>query len=279
MKPLAPRTVGGQTNIAPINAQVNVAVLEEKKGTPGALVGRDITADEKKSTGQVLSRETAPKITQVGVYHKDKATSPAMQLLNKGFEADKAGNYKSAQKSYTAAFGALREQAIKQLGPQLEKAGFDQAWLQSNDNAAVWSSMAREGHFDAAPDIKNAMKMYLNRNGLAIKHEAGDAKTEKSPDQRAMTYGDAMMFCTMATQIDPNYGPAHYNLACIALKGSEAGLRGFENAKGEALKELGEAIKDKGFDFKKLAREQDTDWNAMRMTSPQFREMVGLSAL
>ena len=93
MKPLALRTVGGQTNIAPINAQVNVAVLEEKKGTPGALVGRDITADEKKSTGQVLSRETAPKITQVGVYHKDKATSPAMQLLNKGFEADKAGKF------------------------------------------------------------------------------------------------------------------------------------------------------------------------------------------
>jgi hypothetical protein len=225
-------------------------------------------AAEKRVLGQVGNQETVPQRTIVGVYHKgQKPTSNSQQMLARGFEADKAGNHDKALRDYELAFAFLRQEVVGKFGKELQARGVDADWLLLNDNPVVFKSVLREaGIFESSTETRDTFKMYLNRTGLAIKHKTAAEKPEKAREE----YGFASMMIEMALELDPKYGAAHYNNACIALVGfGETGL---------ALDGLERAIADPSFDFKKLARENDTDWNGIR-NDPRFRQLVGLPSI
>jgi hypothetical protein len=215
-------------------------------------------------------REKVPTTTVIGRVHSgERPESPAGQLLDKGFAADgMPGGHEKALRLYRDAFEAFRDEVLAAHGAKLVEAGVDAQRLLAIDDPIRFCIVARPV-IEADAEFSTLAKKLLNRTGLALKHRA-DALAAKSPTEAIEEYTMAMIHCQQATHIDPGYGAAHYNMACIHW-------RGFGDA-NSALDALKTAIADKSYDFAKQAREKDTDWNPMR-NDPEFRNLVGLPKL
>ena len=165
-------------------------------------------------------------------------------------------------RDYGKAAEALQGEIIERHRPLLSAAGVDLAWFKGNaDLLALHRALRDSGILDVDPEAKTTLKKLLNRTGLALKHQADQ---HGAPED----YANALRYCQKAIEVDPSYGAAHYNEACIMLKLGRT---------GPALASLATAIQDSSFDFKKQAREKDVDWNVLRLDNASFRQLVGLS--
>jgi tetratricopeptide (TPR) repeat protein len=267
--PLGPSAPVGQ----PPRAEAFDAKQKLEAGAPGPLRqaparGAELSRAQAATIGSVANKETVPTRTLVGVYHKgERAGSESARLLDRGFAADTAGQPDRALRDYELAFGVFRVEVSSKHGERLRAKGIDpDAFLMKDNPVSVKILLDRSGMLDEVPALRNTLKKYFNRGALATKHVV-----DRMPDRDAAAtkneYGHAALLSEVALSLDPGYGAAHYNMACVAL-------RGFGDV-DEALASLERAIADRSFDFKKLAREGDTDWNGLR-DDARFRALVGL---
>jgi tetratricopeptide (TPR) repeat protein len=226
------------------------------------------TAASRKTVGSVPSTEQLPTIAVVGKYPSARSSSPASQLLDRGFAMDQAKQPGKALEQYAKAGVALRRELGAALGDKLTATGLSPAQLQAlpaHAEPMIVGHLVRSGLFaDLPAALRETTLKYFNRAGLAQKH-AGDA-------------GLAAVYCSQALELSPKYGPAHYNMACATTQMEDAnGPTDVKARIEEALHHLASALaSDKPF-FTQLAL-SDPDWNTLR-SDARFRALVGLPAL
>lgn len=89
------------------------------------------TAASRKTVGSVASTEQLPTIAVVGKYPSARSSSPASQLLDKGFAMDQAKQPGKALEQYAKAGVALRRELGAALGHKLTATGLSPAQLQA----------------------------------------------------------------------------------------------------------------------------------------------------
>lgn len=203
---------------------------------------------------RVTSKSPPPTLVSIAKYPSPKLGSEAERLLEMGFSADQLpGGDERALAAYSKASVALRRELARALGDRwLSKAGLsEEGLLAMDDDAKLKAMLELTGAFSSLgkPEQQLVLK-YYNRMGLALRH---------SEDQDG-----ALLYVSMALQLDPSYAPAHYNLAAMQL-----GL----GDRGDSLASLAEAVRlDPAF-MKRQAL-KDPDLNPLR-DDPSFWALLG----
>ncbi len=201
-----------------------------------------------------VDRGHPPTLVSVAKYPSIKVGSSAERLLEMGFAADQLpGGDEKALIAYGKAIVALRSELASTLGePWLHSVGLStEALSGAMDNDAKLKAMLDlTGAFALLGKAEQQLVLkYYNRMGLALRH-GGD-------------HDGALLYLSMAHELDPSYAPAHYNLACVQL-----GL----GDPAEALGSLREAVRlDPAFMKRQALR--DPDLNPLRDT-PAFWSLL-----
>lgn len=201
-----------------------------------------------------VDRGHPPTLVSVAKYPSIKVGSSAERLLEMGFAADQLpGGDEKALIAYEKAGLALRSELASTLGePWLRSVGLGTEALLAMDNDAKLKAMLNlTGAFATLGKAEQQLVLkYYNRMGLALRH-GGD-------------HDGALLYLSMAHELDPSYAPAHYNLACVQLGLGET---------TEAMGSLQEAVRlDPAFMKRQALR--DPDLNPLR-DAPAFWSLLG----
>lgn len=203
---------------------------------------------------RVTNRSPPPTLVSVAKYPSLKLGSEAERLLDMGFAADQLpGGDERALAAYGKAGGALRRELASALGDRwLSSAGLSREALLAMDNdAKLHATLGLSGAFAALGKAEQQLVLkYYNRMGLALRH---------GEDREG-----ALLYVSMALQLDPGYAPAHYNLAAMQLVLGD---------RAEALASLAEALRLDP-EFMKRQALKDPDLNPLR-DDPAFWTLVG----
>lgn len=281
-------------------------VVQTAPAQVGSLNGPSLpTASAMAAIGQVVSREASPpERTIVANFHQGKKptgspeTRQTLRYLTAGFEADKMGNSKKALAEYEKGFGALQKAFVGAFDAELraDACPVDKVAKSQNDlGVFAWLALAQgvrsirlrwltkaDPAFQS-DQVKNEVVdlslMYLNRKGLALKHQADAARNGGDFDKALKGYEEASKYFFGAHEVDPNYGPAVYNIAANIKCKADVSWHNQEQTTNTALNWLERALPlgNGKVDFAVLAK-QDTDWNNLR-TDSRFRGLVGLPEL
>ena len=262
------QTHGQSAELAPLGGAKEARPVESAPQPKAPAEAQLPTAASQKMVGAIASKEQLPTVAVVGKYPSARSSSPTSQLLDKGFAMDQAKQPGKALEQYEKAGVALRRELGAALGEKLTATGLSPAQLQAlpaHAEPMIVGHLVRSGLFAELPAaLQETTLKYFNRAGLAHKH-AGDP-------------GMAAVYCSQALELSPEYGPAHYNMACATTQMESAnGPTDVKARTKEALDHLESALaSDKPF-FTQLAL-SDPDWNALR-SDARFRSLVGLPAL
>lgn len=190
-------------------------------------------------------------------YPSSSSGTGAAKLIDDAYELDKAKDSAGAIAAYGAAFPALKNE----IALAMFKLDLDGNKAESASSmTGLKVLLDAPGLFEQLkPALQETTLKFFNRLGLAHKHEGNL--------QEAGTY------TAWAADLEPTYGPALYNLACITLLESNPTDAMHAQMQKSALDDLGKAIKADPAFFTKLAL-SDPDFDSLR-DDARFKALVG----